>query len=379
MRACPICNGLENSKLVDLNFFLFDDLNLSGAMTLVSCDTCNSLFNQTALTEQDFFNYYQSNEYYADSRSPGSGGLSNDDFTRYSCIYDRVKKYCLTDSPKIIDFGCGKGGLLQWLKENTGAIPIGIEASHVSRNFIQNTLNLIVHKSLDRLEKKADIIILSHVLEHLFSPINLLKQLQSLSFEHTTFYVEVPDAQDYISSTLNWRALYFEHINHFSIQSLSRLVQSAGLSIIEQGTSCFNTDNPKSSKCLYAVLKRIQKEPASTTVQKTYKWPFKETLPATGQIPYILEQQRPVSIWGISQYTQLILGSYPDLSCKIKYLLDNSTAKIGRSINGIKIRSSKELTLLGHNDILLIPDSQYVDEMEEELQTINFPGKWVRF
>jgi SAM-dependent methyltransferase len=379
MRKCPICMNAGYIKIADLNFALFDDLDLSGKMALVSCETCHGVYNQTALTDRDFLNYYRRNEYYTDSKSPGAGGFRHKDVQRYARIYALVKKYCNANAPKIIDFGCGKGGMLQWLRTNTPAEPVGIETGDASRQYVKKHLGLTVHDSVDDVNNQFDIVILSHVLEHVYSPLSLLKKMKNISHEETVLYIEVPDADAYLTPHLNWRELYFEHINHFSVNGLADMVQAAGLSIIEQESTLFYTNDTGTPKCLYVVVGSRQIKNSNKTAHATVKVLPEGTHPGAKVIPSILRQNMPVSIWGISQYTQLILGSYPDLLEKTKYLFDSSPAKIARSIQGISIRSSEELTRLGEQDILLVPDSRYAEEMERHLRSFHFSGHCIRF
>ena len=379
MRLCPICSGNKITKISSLNYALFDDLNLSGNMILAECENCRIIFNSSELKDSDFARYYRLNEYYLDSRSPGSGGNSKDDNKRYSIIHKRLKKYISNTEPIILDFGCGKGGMLKWLNDNTKAILVGIEKSAACRAFVKKNLSILVFQSLAEIDKKVDLVILSHILEHIYSPVKLIEELKKISHASTVFYIEVPRAEAYISANIKWQELYFEHINHFSEAGLSYLLNSNGLEILKKGTTCFYPDDLNSSKCQYSIAK--------TGKIKQLNKPFisysgntkKHNLPAQETISKIIKEKNPVSIWGISQYTQLVLGCYPDLFKRIKNLFDSSPAKTGRTIRGIKIKSSNELSILGAEDILLIPASPYSKEMREILTNINFTGKVIMF
>ncbi len=378
MRSCPVCAQKESTLIADLHYALFDDLKLSGEMQLVSCNRCHFIYNNTALRDDDFSYYYRSNEYYLDTRSAGSGGYSERDARRYARIFNKIKPFVSMSKPTIVDLGCGKGGMLFWLKDNVESKLIGIETSSKCRSFVENALSIPIYGALSDIVGKVDVVILSHVLEHVYSPLQLLENLKSISHDNTVFYVEVPKAEAYLSPPFNWRELYFEHINHFSRAGLSNMMALSGLQILDRGDGRFYEDDVNTSECQYCTAK-IGEAEVDENLFSLSGPAQSETLPAQNTISEVLKGSGPLSIWGISQYTQLVLGSYPDLLKKVKYLFDSSPAKIGRAISGVEIMSSNKLALLGAEDILLIPASPYVIEMREILGNIGFMGQVVPF
>lgn len=378
MRSCPVCADNGFTKFTDLHYALFDDLQLSGEMQLGECSSCKAIYNNTELHEGDFTRYYSLNEYYLDARSAGSGGYSPRDAIRYARIYDQIKGFLPGYMPTVLDFGCGKGGMLSWLKDQGLAVGIGIEASTACRDFLQQRQGLAAFAAISEVVGRVDGIILSHILEHVYAPVRLLAELREIAHSDTVFYIEVPRAEAYLSPEIVWRELYFEHINHFTAEGLQRLLAAGGLRILRQGQGRFYqdvADSPECHSCVTGMGRQQTEEtiPSSTGRVKT------DTLPAQGIIPAIINHGGPVSIWGISQYTQLVLGTYPGLLAGIMYLFDGSPAKIGRSIAGITIRPAQDLMLLGSRDTLLLPVSPYLEEMEQRLREIGFPGRVVRF
>lgn len=378
MRVCPVCKKDTFTKISDLKYHLFDDLKLSGDMQLAQCNHCKFIYNRTQLLEDDFSAYYHCNEYYLESTSPGSGGYSNRDTKRYADIYDQVSSYLPSKDPAILDFGCGKGGMLRWLTQNVTAKLTGVEASQTCRSFVKKDLSIPVHTSLTGITNNVDVVILSHVLEHIYSPRRLMKELKGISHDSSIIYIEVPMAEAYLSPEIKWQELYFEHINHFSETGLSLFLAVCGFNILKKGTKYFYKEDKTSSKCQYCIA-TLGKEQLIRIDHPPLKGLQLDQIPASTIISEIVKDRRPVSIWGISQYTQLVLGTYPKLLKKIKHLFDSSSAKKGRSIGGIKIRSPKELPLLGTDDILLLPNSSYHGEMITLLEDIGFMGQTVTF
>lgn len=137
--------------------------------------------------------------------------------------------------------------------------------------------------------QKYDLIILRHVLEHNHHPVGLLRNLGQRLTPNGTIYAEVPNLESGCAKVFRkyWRGYYVpRHIFHFTKDSLSQVINAAGLEgdihktelpfmgntvAILTGTSVTNTVNRlfgillhplqliiesryRSSTCLYATL-----------------------------------------------------------------------------------------------------------------------------
>ena len=109
--------------------------------------------------------------------------------------------------------------------------------------------------------KKFDLITCCHVLEHVSSPIEVLEQIKCFSHEDTIFYLEVPLEDPFDIQLISSKSLfhYFikkimfmnpnfynfirylkrgedismhEHVNFFSVKSLTKLLEKEGFSLI---------------------------------------------------------------------------------------------------------------------------------------------------
>jgi len=83
-----------------------------------------------------------------------------------------------------------------------------------------------------------DLIVLSHVLEHVPFPASTISEIASIMARDTVLYIEVPhedlmrEAKD--ATDLHTRKKYWhEHINFFTRDSLSALIESCGLRVID--------------------------------------------------------------------------------------------------------------------------------------------------
>lgn len=372
MRSCPACTHSLFALIKDIRYCLFDDLHIPGDVAIVQCKRCGMIYNHSSLDENDYNKYYQKNEYYLAAQTPGSGGFSQKEQERYQAIYSLLESKGIALNDKVVDFGCGKGGLLRFLGQKGHHELFGVESSDQCRNFLNTCAGITCYQSCSDFKDTADVVILSHVLEHLYNPESTLKQLREMCHSSTTLYIEVPLVSDYLGATVDWQQLYFEHINHFDLQSLKALVHQCGFVMTDHDIAPFFIDNsssPLSIRCVVEKSKVVTEPFGDITLLNTIS-----ENPSAEVIGVILQLPGQISLWGMSQYAQLLLGCYPSLLDRVRFLFDSSPAKIGRSINGIKIVHPNEIKVLGKDDIVMIPEGSYVDEMSSFLKRKGFSG-----
>lgn len=377
MRKCPICHCNESRELCDLEYALFDDLHLSGAIQLVQCHLCGMAYNRSLLTENDYLHYYRKNDHYLEATSPGTGGFSDLEQLRYQRVFKHIKPHLAYKNPVVLDFGCGKGGLLQWLKRQHNWKLFGVEASQACRQYIKNFHKFPVYSSLSEVKKNADVIILSHVLEHLFYPEKILNELGRICHDKTIVYVEVPMAEDYLNTPVKWQQLYFEHINHFGPGTLHRLLSSCSFDTFYKTQVHFFQDEPASPMSLVFLARKSLEHTNSNLCEN--KLTITQTKPFQQLLDKVQSNTKPISIWGVSQYTQLLMGTCPSLTARVKYLFDSSSAKIGRTIRNIKIHPPEKLSHLGKDDFLFFPKGRHSVEMSQHLNRIHYEGEIIQY
>lgn len=139
---------------------------------------------------------------------------------------------------KVLEIGAGEGSILQALSderfaESLYALEISGSAEEVIRERKIAALKecrLFDGYSVPYGEKEFDLVILSHVLEHLEFPRKLLYEAARIA---DYLFIEVPledtsrQKDDFVFNSVG-------HINDFSARSIRRFVQSCGLAVISQ-------------------------------------------------------------------------------------------------------------------------------------------------
>lgn len=372
-RSCPVCSSSQTVFLRSLRYALFDDLPLSGVTSLVVCIECGMVFNQPDACANTLLSYYQFNDHALVSLTPGSGGLTEIELQRYQRLF-KILSLEKKQKKLILDFGCGKGGWLKWLKSIGFSQLIGIEASGACRELIKHRGLIDIYAKLTDLPENIflQFVSITHVLEHLYDPLNALKKLVDLSEEDACFFIEVPNAPAMLECDNPWSWLFFEHINHFDENSLCNLVQRAGLEVNQLGYWSFDPTHRERRECLYLVCRRATTDINEKKDSDTIFWPNQlnailRQRPLPDSLIDSFDLKRPLALWGCSQYSMLVLGMHDEIRRRLSKLFDASPAKIGRRVAGIEIQHPSQIKYLSNDYLLLLPRSGYLDSMLKEL------------
>jgi 2-polyprenyl-3-methyl-5-hydroxy-6-metoxy-1,4-benzoquinol methylase len=173
----------------------------------------------------------------------------------------------------VVEIGTGAGGILQYFKEKRNRV-FGVDMDSEYLAFGRKKgLNIIRGdvRKLKKFKMKPDLVIHSHVLEHLTDPIKELNYLRKIIKANTLLYIEVPGIKNlYHDYQLDFlRYLQNAHVYHFTLTTLINVLHKSGFEIIgetEEISSLFKKSNKKYDyyendyeECLN-FLKKLEKE-----------------------------------------------------------------------------------------------------------------------
>jgi len=153
----------------------------------------------------------------------------------------------------LLDIGCGSGALLVHAKEK-GWTVCGTEQEPAALKILAAYGIQCFTGNLDEpelLEMRFDLIHMNHVLEHVESPLRVLKMIGELLKEDGLAIIEVPN--EFAALTQRLRKIlrldgssvtsYFQHEWYFTPQSLRDLCEKAELSVIALNTPYRRSNN----------------------------------------------------------------------------------------------------------------------------------------
>jgi len=223
IKICPSCNS-ENFS----SYQTCVDYTVSHeTFQLIKCETCNLVITTPRPENHQLSKYYKSDNYISHTNKAS---------TIIDQIYLLARKYTLRKKINILrnlkkkgtilDYGCGTGEFLNACKSN-GWIISGLEPSPDARAKANQLNQILIHESLDEIQKKYDTITLWHVLEHVADLNDTLKKLSSLLKENGIIFIAVPNYESYDAHYYkqNWAAFDVpRHLWHFDKNSMETLL-----------------------------------------------------------------------------------------------------------------------------------------------------------
>ena len=221
---------------------------------------------------------------------------------------------------------------------------------------------------------KADMIIHSHLLEHLYNPIDDLTDMGKLLDRGSYMAIAVPLIDKMLADNFT-NAMNFEHTFMTSYELIEDILESAGFTIIDN-----RNFNP------YVSFIVAKKTSATTNTSRIYPNQL-EIL--DNFVKYHLEEvQRIKENLDYSKENTFIFGAHIFTQYLIKFgldeglfsnILDNDDRKIGNRLYGtdLIVRSPKILKDV-ENPILVLKAAQYTEEIKKDiLENINPDTKFL--
>jgi SAM-dependent methyltransferase len=227
---CTLC-GAENLQS-RLNERLISSTDRYGIPTrTVMCGTCGMLRADPIFRETDYSDFYK-NHY----RALYSGQLEatkqffNEQVYRGNKLRSLLLEFRSLTDQVVVEVGCGAGGILKGFVGND-AIAIGCDLGASYLKVAQGHSMPVFQGSLSALRKNsADVVIYSHVLEHIADVQNELKEITRVLKNDGLLVIVVPGVYSIHRNYGGQVSEYLQgaHLNHFTRDHLRGLLGKAG-------------------------------------------------------------------------------------------------------------------------------------------------------
>jgi 2-polyprenyl-3-methyl-5-hydroxy-6-metoxy-1,4-benzoquinol methylase len=350
-----VCDHLQAELLHSQRFVLPGDKSLTTGYDVVVCERCGAAFADTPVSQQQYDDLYAERSRYA--AGPAAHASDNDrDFARFRDMALDIDRMVADKSARVLDVGCANGQMLAALSALGYRNLCGVDPSP---GCVQQALSIpgvsAIVGSLSHMPDEAgpfDVLILSHVLEHVRDVKPALHYLERFVSAHALIYVEVPDASRYVDFAWSpFQDFNSEHINHFSLVSLENLLRQCGLrpghAAAKEILSAPGMPYP-AIYCFAAPGRSV-----SSAIEKDVA--LKQRLQAYVRVSAALMEQinarlaerlagsAPVIVWGTGELTAKLLADTALAHANVVGFVDSNPINQGQLLRGLPILAPTEL------------------------------------
>ena len=282
-------------------------------------------------------------------------------------------QYILKSKPKsVLEIGGGHGILsknyqkkkrIKWTIIEPNPSPVANAKAKFVKKFFS---------ARDISKFKADVILHSHVLEHIFDPLNFIKKISNQMNYKQLMIFSIPNIPEMIKRKYT-NALNFEHTYYLDNSYLNYLIKSNNLMIIDKKK--FKNDH----SLFYTVKKISTKKKYSRTYKnnydknlKVFKKYFSEQKKTVKNINSQIKKNKPLFVFGAHIFTQFLLATGIDEK-RIISVLDNDESKQNKRLYGSKLFvSSPKILAKYKKPCVILRAGVYSKEIKEDIiQNIN--------
>ncbi len=321
MRLCPLCSSDNREKLYEYT------LSNGSQQTVYAC-CCGMVYATNPQSTN-----YSANSLYMAPNAIGSGGTEADRM-RLDGIVDTLVGAGISKSARIIDIGCAQGGLLDALKLRGYTNIVGMDPDIACVKAANARGHDAFVGTLGYQGGKYDLIILSHVLEHIEDVCSAFTGILKLLEPGGRVYIEVPDADRYYQFSLPFLDFNSEHINHFGMASLEKALNRNGLIATKLQAKNIQLTNGSAYPAIWTLAERRM----STQLMYGFiRQSITQLAQSEARILSELKGFPNVIVWGAGEYLCHIM---PMLRTKrVVQIIDRNPALQGREMYGLKVES----------------------------------------
>lgn len=221
---CPICFGKGYNKIEQYR----GKTDLFRRRKLITCCQCTGKSIYPMPSERDLF--YHNRNYWSEVQSNSTTDC-NFYYAQAKARVDYINFFLKTlDRFKILDVGSGHAFIFDVLQKSgvCNFTYSAVESDQMMQKELVGKGVDGVYTSLNDIKDcKFDLIILSHIIEHIREPLLYLRQIKKLLENGGYMFIEVPNQDDYFKIHLE------SHLTVFNAYTLKKMVNAVKMEVID--------------------------------------------------------------------------------------------------------------------------------------------------
>lgn len=338
--ACHLCGSgrIQIFPPPSMHSVTSDCRPWAGSFPIAVCSDCGGITKHPSPAWQETADQiYQSYQLYQNTGGREQAAFSKSGThlgTRSDQIADHLRALdCVAEKGRLLDVGSGTGSFIHAFRTKWPEWSFYAQDPNADGTALKSSPNETEDLSgfyqceLSEIPQKFDLISLIHVLEHIVSPLEMLRQIGSLLAPNGKLLIQVPDLQ-----ANPFDLMVADHVSHFLTSRLMKLVEESGLHV----HSCSRDIVAKEITLIAAV------QPASVPVVITADKPeplnilkhslaWLQTLVIQTQTLSIKE---PIGLFGTAIAANWLYGCWPD---RIDFFVDENPYLLDRKLHGLPI------------------------------------------
>ncbi len=366
-RVCPVCSSRRGVALHRQSFLAPSELAAPPNYEVVACTICGFCFADVAFDQAVVDAAYEAYSKYIPKSEPVEMAVpapppeAQFERERFSEVAAYLAASGINRSSRVLDAGCATGGFLAALRAEGFTDVCGIDPSPEAVSTARRAYGVraVAGSFMAPPSDLArfDLVTLSHTLEHMADLRDAMRSLRVLLADGGLVYAEVPDASRYAEYLVApFQDFNTEHINHFSLPVLERLMAEHGFVEVDAGSKLIACGPGIPYPAIYGLWRK------SSARGETYVMRRDNDLPAALE-RYVLESNELLQtvsaglerdlggdgeacVWGTGQLAMKLLGSTVLSRKRIRLFVDQSPTRQGMHIGDAIIGSPRDLKLL---------------------------------
>ncbi|MDQ6745798.1 MAG: class I SAM-dependent methyltransferase [Actinomycetota bacterium] len=133
------------------------------------------------------------------------------------------------DGVRWLDFGCGSGGLVRHVSQQTPAAACGFEEGSIAGSARKAGIPILTQDELSERRGSFDVVTAIEVIEHTLDPLAELRRIRDLLRPGGLLFLTTGNAAPFADRLLRWRYVVPEiHVSFFEPRTLERALVSTG-------------------------------------------------------------------------------------------------------------------------------------------------------